>query len=72
MVAMLFLQLSRFCIDLLAVDRILTLYFYTYGSKSNLFLFFQADNPSYDQIQKMEYLDMVWCETLRKYPLAST
>lgn len=31
-----------------------------------------ADNPSYDQIQKMEYLDMVWCETLRKYPLAST
>ena len=69
MVAMLFVQLSRFCIDLLAVDWILTLYFYTYGSK---FLFFQADNPSYDQIQKMEYLDMVWCETLRKYPLAST
>ncbi|XP_060063954.1 cytochrome P450 3A24-like [Ylistrum balloti] len=32
----------------------------------------QADNPSYDAIQRMEYLDMVWCETLRKCPLAST
>lgn len=32
----------------------------------------QADEPSYDVILKMEYLDMVWCETLRKYPLAST
>ena len=28
--------------------------------------------PEYDSVMKMEYLDMVWCETLRKYPLAST
>ena len=28
--------------------------------------------PCYDNVMKMEYLDMVWCETLRKYPLAST
>lgn len=26
----------------------------------------------YNSISKMEYLDMVWCETLRKFPLAST
>ena len=30
------------------------------------------DEPEYDNVMKMEYLDMVWCETLRKYPLAST
>ncbi|KAL3863942.1 hypothetical protein ACJMK2_005663 [Sinanodonta woodiana] len=35
---------------------------------------FQTDmlEPGYDTVMKMEYLDMVWCETLRKYPLAST
>ena len=31
-----------------------------------------ADSPDYDTIGQMEYLDMVWCEILRKYPLAST
>jgi len=30
------------------------------------------DMVEYDNVMKMEYLDMVWCETLRKYPLAST
>ena len=30
------------------------------------------EEPEYDNVMKMEYLDMVWCETLRKYPLAST
>ncbi|GAB1604006.1 cytochrome P450 3A24-like [Argonauta hians] len=30
------------------------------------------DEISYDVVSKMEYLDKVWCETLRKYPLAST
>lgn len=30
------------------------------------------EEPCYDNVMKMEYLDMVWCETLRKYPLAST
>lgn len=37
--------------------------------------YFPADEdaePCYDNVMKMEYLDMVWCETLRKYPLAST
>ncbi|KAL5015759.1 hypothetical protein ScPMuIL_005348 [Solemya velum] len=32
----------------------------------------QTDELSYDVVTKMEYLDMVWCETLRKYPLASS
>lgn len=26
----------------------------------------------YDNVMHMEYLEMVWNETLRKYPLAST
>ncbi|XP_052828840.1 cytochrome P450 3A24 isoform X1 [Octopus bimaculoides] len=30
------------------------------------------DEITYDIVNKMEYLDKVWCETLRKYPLAST
>jgi len=30
------------------------------------------DVVEFDNVMKMEYLDMVWCETLRKYPLAST
>lgn len=30
------------------------------------------DKVEYDSVMKMEYLDMVWNETLRKYPLAST
>ncbi|VDI12059.1 Hypothetical predicted protein [Mytilus galloprovincialis] len=31
------------------------------------------DSPAfYHIISRMEYLDMVWCETLRKFPLAST
>lgn len=30
------------------------------------------DTVEYDNVMKMEYLDMVWNETLRKYPLAST
>lgn len=32
----------------------------------------ECDRVEYDNVMKMEYLDMVWCETLRKYPLAST
>lgn len=30
------------------------------------------DIVEYDNVMKMEYLDMVLNETLRKYPLAST
>ncbi|XP_052771299.1 LOW QUALITY PROTEIN: putative cytochrome P450 CYP13A10 [Mya arenaria] len=33
---------------------------------------YDDDVVEYDNVMKMEYLDMVWCETLRKYPLAST
>ncbi|XP_041369842.1 cytochrome P450 3A24-like [Gigantopelta aegis] len=29
------------------------------------------DKPCYDSVSKLQYLDMVICETLRKYPLAS-
>lgn len=32
----------------------------------------EGEEPSYETIHKMEYLDQVWCETLRLYPLAAS
>lgn len=35
------------------------------------FLFVQDEEPTYDNIRNLTYMDMVISETLRKYPLAS-
>ncbi|VDH92143.1 putative cytochrome P450 CYP13A4 [Mytilus galloprovincialis] len=32
----------------------------------------ETEQPDFHALTKMEYLEMVWCETLRKFPLAST
>lgn len=32
----------------------------------------EEDEITFDDLTKLDYLDKVWCETLRKYPLAST